>query len=91
MVTVQLSQNEYLEFLKNIKERELWMFISLLALSREGRCTRTQVEIGKALGIHPSTVFKRIKELNSIIVKGHPLVRTVRNGETNVYYILKLT
>jgi hypothetical protein len=91
MVTVKLSHSEFIQFLNNIKGNELWMFISLQALSHDRRCTMTQVEIGKVLGIHPSTVFKRIKELNSIIVKGHPLVRTVRDGESNVYYILKLT
>jgi DNA-binding MarR family transcriptional regulator len=89
--TVQLSHSELIQFLKDIRRRDLWMYVSLMALSHDGKCTMTQVEIGKLLGIHPTTVYKWIKELNKMYVQGKPLVRTIRQGETNVYFLLKLS
>jgi DNA-binding MarR family transcriptional regulator len=91
MEKLEMSRNEFLKLLKCMKERELWMYVSLLALSRKNKCNLTQKEIGKVLGIHPTTVHKRIKELNYVDVKGQPLVTTVRQGETNIYYVLDLS
>lgn len=84
---IELSVSEYMSFMKNLKKDNFFVYSGMVAMSSAGRLAVRQDDIGNALGISRDTVLRRAKDLREFIIEGQPLLRVVKELDSNVYYL----